>query len=423
MIEWFHPGLIFIFAVVPLLFLKGRARDVFIVCVPVAAFVALTNTSEGVYGTVRFMDFDLTFGRVDKLSLLFGYFLTIAAFIGVVYGLHVKKRREPIAAFLYVGGSLGVIFAGDLLTLFIFWELMAFSSVFLIWFEKGPKAKKAGFRYILVHIAGGLALLGGIIIYYAHTGSLEFNALAKGGLGFYLILIGFFLNAAVPPFSAWLPDAYPEATITGAIFLCVFTTKTGVYVLMRGFAGTEILIMIGALMAFFGILYAVIENDCRRLLSYHIISQVGFMVCAIGIGTHLAINGAGAHAIANMVYKGLLFMGAGAIIQMTGKRKLTEMGGLYKKMPVTFVLFMIGAFSIAATPLTLGFVTKPMILSAAAHEHLMWPWLILTLASTGTFLSITLKLGYFAFFAKDQGLEAKDPPFNMLLAMAISAVM
>ena len=423
MIEWFHPGLIFIFGAVPLLFLKGRVRDCYLLLIPVLAFASVVNSAEGTYGVVRFMDFTLTFGRVDKLSLAFGYVFTIAAFIGVIYGLHKKKRREPVAALLYVGGSLGAIFAGDLLTLFIFWELMAFSSVFLIWFRGGKKAQDAGFRYIMIHIAGGLVLLGGIIIYYAKTGSIEFNALQNNGLGFYLILIGFLVNAAVPPFSAWLSDAYPEATITGAVFMCAFTTKTAVYVLVRGYPGTEILITLGVIMALYGAIFAILENDCRRLLAYHIISQVGYMVCGIGMGTSLAINGAVSHAVVHILYKSLLFMGAGAIIYVTGKRKLTELGGLYKYMPITLTLFIIGALSTSAFPLFSAFVSKSMIISAAAHDHRAVVVLILTLVGAGTCLYTGLKLPYFIFFGEDKGIKAKEPPFNMLLAMVIAAVL
>ena len=421
MIEWIHPGLILIFGSILIPFLKGRVRSAYLLLLPVLAFVAVISMSHGVHGVVNFMDYTLVFGRVDKLSLVFGYIFTIMAFIGVVYGLHVKKSGEPVAAFLYVGSSLGVVFAGDLLTVFIFWEIMAFSSVFLIWFEDGKAARAAGFRYILVHIFGGVTLLGGIVVYYVETGSLQFNAIDNIGWGFYLILVGFIINAAVPPFQAWLKNAYPAATITGAVFLCAFTTKTAVYVLMRGFSGTELLVVMGVVMALYGVGYAVLENDMRRLLAYHIISQVGFMVAGIGMGSHLSLNGTASHAFAHILYKGLLFMGTGAIIHMTGKRKLTELGGLYKTMPITLILYMIGAFSISAFPLFSGFVSKSMIISAAAEEHRAYTALLLTLASSGTFLSLGLKLPYFAFFGKDSGIKAADPPLNMLLGMGAAA--
>ena len=421
MIEWVHPGLIFIIGIIPIFFLRGRFKDIYLLLVPIAAFVSVASMDPGVYGVVPFMEYDLVFGRVDRLSLVFGYIFTIMAFIGTLYGMHLKKRREPVAAFLYVGGSLGVVFAGDLLALFIFWELMAFSSVFLIWFEQSRKANAAGYRYILVHTAGGLALLGGIILYYQSTGSISFDALDNTGLAFYMILIGFLVNAAVPPFSAWLSDAYPEATVTGAVFMCAFTTKTAIYVLVRAFPGTELLVVMGVIMALYGVVYAVLENDMRRLLAYHIISQVGYMVAGVGMGSEMALNGSVSHAFAHILYKGLLFMGAGAIIFMTGKRKLNELGGLYKTMPITLILYMVGAFSISAFPLFSGFVSKSMVISAASHDHRAVVSLLLTLASVGTFLSLGLKLPYFAFFGKDSGIEAKEPPLNMIFAMAAAA--
>ena len=242
------------------------------------------------------------------------------------------------------------------------------------------------------------------------------------GMAWALILVAFLLNAAVPPLGAWLPDAYPEATVTGAVFMTAFTTKSSVYVLIRGFAGTELLVWLGAAMAVYGVVYAVLENDARRLLAYHIISQVGYMVCGVGIGTALAINGASAHAFAHILYKALLFMGAGAVLQMTGLRKLSEMGGLYKTMPVTLGLYMIGAFAISAVPLFSGFVSKSMVVSAAGEEHLTAAFLLLTLASAGTFLHTGLKLPYYMFFGKDSGVRAQEPPRNMLVAMGLAAV-
>ena len=276
----------------------------------------------------------------------------------------------------------------------------------------------------MFHVLGGRVLLAGIVIHWSETGSLAFGDMDAfaGGLAWVLILVAFLLNAAVPPLGAWLPDAYPEATVTGAVFMTAFTTKSAVYVLIRGFAGTDLLVWVGASMAVYGVVYAVLENDARRLLAYHIISQVGYMVCGVGIGTALAINGATAHAFAHILYKALLFMGAGAVMQMTGLRKLNEMGGLYRTMPVTLGLYMIGAFAISAVPLFSGFVSKSMVVSAAGEEHLTTVFLMLTLASAGTFLHTGLKLPYYMFFGKDSGLRAAEPPRNMLVAMGLAAV-
>ena len=300
---------------------------------------------------------------------------------------------------------------------------MAISSVLLVWQSRESAALAAGFRYLLVHVFGGLLLLAGIVLHWSQTGSVAFEDMGafSGGLAWTLILVAFLINAAVPPLGAWLPDTYPEATVTGAVFMTAFTTKSAVYVLIRGFAGTELLVWLGAIMAVYGVVYAVLENDARRLLGYHIVSQVGYMVCGVGIGTALALNGVTAHAFAHILYKALLFMGAGAVLEVTRLRKLSDMGGLYKTMPITLGLYMVGAFAISAMPLFSGFVSKSMVVSAAGEAHLGLIFLMLTLASAGTFLHTGLKLPYYMFFAKDSGVRGQEPPRNMLVAMGLAA--
>jgi multicomponent Na+:H+ antiporter subunit D len=313
------------------------------------------------------------------------------------------------------------VFAGDLITLYIFWEIMVFTAVWLIWRRGTAISVAAGFRYVLVHAAGGMALAAGIVLYYLETGSVAFDLIEGGGLAFYLILVGFMVNAAVPPLHAWLADAYPEATVTGAIYLSALTTKAAVYTLIRGYPGTELLVVLGVIMALWGVVYAVLANDIRRLLAYHIISQVGYMVAGVGMGTIMALNGAAAHAFTHILYKALLFMGAGAVIHMTGRARLTDLGGIYRYMPVTLLLYMIGAFSISAFPLFSGFVSKTMVVEAAALDGRAWVWLLLSMASAGTFLHTGLKLPWFTFFAADSGLRPKEAPLNMLIAMGIAA--
>ena len=422
-LEWVHPGLLLILGAWVLLFLKGRVKRLVMLLLPAAAVVDCLLMTPGTYGVASFLGQDLVFGRVDSLSLVFSYVFSLMAFLGMVYALHVEDDAEHVTALTYAGGALGVTFAGDFLSLYIFWELMAVSSVLLIWRRREASAVAAGFRYLLVHVVGGLILLAGIVLHWSQTRSLAFGDMgASSGGAWALILVAFLLNAAVPPLGAWLPDAYPEATVTGAVFMTAFTTKSAVYALIRGFAGTELLVWLGAVMAVYGVVYAVLENDARRLLAYHIISQVGYMVCGVGIGTALAINGVTAHAFAHILYKGLLFMGAGAVLQVTGLRRLSDMGGLYKTMPVTLGLYMVGAFAISAVPLFSGFVSKSMVVSAAGEEHLAMVFLLLTLASAGTFLHTGLKLPYYMFFGKDSGVHGEEPPRNMLVAMGLAAV-
>jgi multicomponent Na+:H+ antiporter subunit D len=421
--EWVHPGLLLILGAWVLPFLEGRVKRVAMLGLPAAALVDCLLMTPGTHGVVSFLGQELVFGRVDSLSLVFSYVFSLMALLGMIYALHVEDDSQHVAALTYAGGALGVTFAGDFLSLYLFWELLAISSALLVMLRRERSAVAAGFRYLLVHLFGGLLLLAGIVLHWSETGSLTFGDMGafSGSLSWTLILLAFLLNAAVPPLGAWLPDAYPEATVTGAIFMTAFTTKSAVYVLIRGFPGTELLVWLGAVMAVYGVVYAVLENDARRLLAYHIISQVGYMVCGVGIGTELATNGATAHAFAHILYKALLFMGAGAVLQMTGLRRLSEMGGLYKTMPATLGLYMIGAFAISAVPLFSGFVSKSMVVSAAGEEHRALVFLMLTLASAGTFLHTGLKLPWYMFFAKDSGLRAKEPPKNMLVAMSLAA--
>jgi multicomponent Na+:H+ antiporter subunit D len=422
--EWVHPGFLLILGAWLLPLLNGRVKRVAMLVLPAAALIDCVLMQPGTYGVTSFLGQDVVFGRVDRLSLVFSYVFSLMGLLGMIFALHVEDDFQHVAALTYVGGALGVTFAGDFLSLYIFWELMAISSALLVVLRREPSAVAAGFRYLLVHIFGGLILLAGILLHWSQTGSLAFGDMgaSSGGAAWAMILAAFLLNAAVPPLGAWLPDAYPEATVTGAVFMTAFTTKSAVYVLIRGYAGTELLVWLGAAMAVYGVVYAVLENDARRLLAYHIISQVGYMVCGVGIGTALATNGATAHAFAHILYKALLFMGAGAVLQTTGLRKLSEMGGLYKTMPVTLVLYMIGAFAISAVPLFSGFVTKSMVISAAGEAHRPAIFLMLTLASAGTFLHTGLKLPYYMFFGKDSGRRGQEPPRNMLVAMGLAAV-
>ncbi|GAB4243692.1 MAG: Na(+)/H(+) antiporter subunit D [Thermoleophilia bacterium] len=387
---------------------------------PVLAFVLLLGLEDGDRHTATYLGYELTTLRVDRLSLAFGYVFALASLFSGIYALHVRQTGQNVAAALYIGSAAGAIFAGDLLTLTVFWELMALTSVYLIWARGGQVAFGAGVRYLLVHLFGGSLLLGGVLLHFGQTGSLAFEAF-EGGAAAWLILLGFAVNAAIPPLHAWLADAYPEATVTGSVFMSAFTTKTAVYALARGFAGWDVLLWAGVVMALYGVVYAVLVNDIRRILAYHIISQVGYMVAGVGMGTALALNGVTAHAFAHIIYKGLLFMGAGAVLYATGKSRLTDLGGLGPRMKLTFGLYMIGAFSISGFPLFSGFVSKSMVIAAAEEGGIAAAALLLYLASVGTFLHTGLKLPYFTWMSKDSGLEPKPLPWNMYAGMGLMA--
>ncbi len=421
--KFIHPALLFILGAFLIPILPGKIKKVYLLLIPALAFADVLSLTPGVYGQIHYLGFNITLGRIDRLSIVFAHVFTLMSFLGMLYSLHVKENAQHIASYFYVGGSLGVVFAGDYVTVFIFWEMMAFASVFLIWFRREPASIKAGFRYLLMHVFGGLLLLAGIFLHYIKTGSMDFIFIPQAGAGIaeYLILAGFALNAAVFPLHAWLPDAYPESTVTGGVFMCAFTTKTAIYVLARAFPGYDVLAVMGTVMTVYGVCYATIENDMRRILSYHIVSQVGYMVAGVGIGTALAVDGACAHAYAHILYKALLFMGAGSVLMMTGTSKLNKLGGLYKYMPLTLIFYVVGGISISGWPLFSGFVSKSMIIASAEEAHHPILMLMMLLASVGTFLSVGLKLPYFAFFGKDCGLKPKEPPKNMLWAMGLTA--
>ena len=413
------PAVVFLFGALLLPFVPRRARSLAFLLFPLLAFVSVSQFEEGMSATQRFLNFDLVPLRVDRLSLAFGYVFILIAFLGGVYSYHLKDTGQQVAALVYAGSSLGVLFAGDFFTLFVYWEIMAVASVYLIFARCTERSREAGFRYLLVHLFGGSALLAGILWQYVETGSILFDR-SEGGAAAYLILLGFSINAAIPPLHAWLSDSYPEGTVTGSVFLSAFTTKTAVYVLARGFAGWEILLIAGTVMAFYGVVFAFLENDIRRVLAYHIVSQVGYMVAGIGIGTDIAINGSTAHAFAHILYKGLLFMGAGAILYSTGKSKMSELGGLARPLPWVLLLYMVGALSISAFPLFSGFVSKSLVVHAAERNHNTVVVLLLNLASVGTFLSIGLKVPYFTWFGPERAVKTQPVPWNMYAGMILA---
>ena len=380
----------------------------------------VTQVPDGEILKFSFLGFDLIPLKGDKLSRLFAFVFALMAFAGALFALRQERTTELAAAFAYAGSAIGVALAGDLISVFIFWEMMAIGSTLVIWCG-GPSARGAGLRYATIHLLGGVLLMAGIAGEIAASGTTTFAKLDLSTLPRWLILAGFLINAGAPPLSAWLPDAYPEASWSGMVFLSAFTTKAAIYVLLRGFPGVELLIWVGLFMVFYGIVYAILENDMRRILAYSIVNQVGFMVAGIGIGTEMALNGTAAHAFTHIIYKALLLMSAGSVLLMTGKRKCTDLGGLFRTMPLTTLCGIVGALSISSFPLTSGFISKSMIAEGAAQQHLALVWFLLAAASAGVFLHAGIKFPWFVFFQKDSGLRPAEPPLNMRLAMLLFA--
>jgi multicomponent Na+:H+ antiporter subunit D len=414
------PAFIYLLGALVLPLLPKAIRPWAFLVPPVLVLLHLSGLEAGTTLTWSFATFELTLLRVDTLAHVFGWIFALVTVVAGIYALHNRNTGEQVSALLYSGAALGAIYAGDLFTLVFFWEIMAFASAYLVWARGTKTASAAAWRYLFVHLFGGSLLMAGVFLHVGATGSLAFEAFAPG-LASWLILLGFGVNAAMVPFHAWIADAYPRGTVTGSVFLSAFTTKTAVYTLARGFEGWEFLVWAGLLMALYGVTYAILSNDIRRVLAYHIVSQVGFMVTGIGIGTEMAINGATSHAYTHILYKGLLFMATGAVLHATGKSRMSELGGLYSRMPWAFWAYMVAALSISSAPFFSGFISKPMTISAAEYASTETVVLLLHLASVGTFLSVGLKLPFFTWFGKAPArrLEVRPLPWNMYAAMGI----
>ncbi|MEX0707713.1 MAG: Na(+)/H(+) antiporter subunit D [Woeseia sp.] len=421
------PALIFFASAALLMLLRGEAtalvRKAVLLATPVIGAINLLTLETGSFWVWSVLDFDLVQLRVDRLSMLFGLLFHLGALLGIIYALRVRELTQHVAALVYAGSALGAVFAGDLISLFFYWEGMAVSSALLVWAGRTGESNAAGLRYLILHLLSGLLLLAGAIILYQNTGDISFDYIGTDGLAGWLLLLAFGIKCGFPFFHSWITDAYPQSTPTGTVFLSMFTTKVAIYSLARGFPGTELLIPIGTVMALFPIFYAVIENDLRRVLGYSMINQIGFMVVGVGIGTELALNGAVAHAFNEVLFKGLLFMSMGAVLFRVRHVLGSDLGGLYRSMPFTTIFCVVGAASISAFPLFNGFVSKSMIMSALIEQGHTIAWLGLLFASAGVFHHAGIKIPYFAFFGHDSKIRVREAPGNMLLAMGLAAVL
>ncbi|MDJ0698718.1 MAG: proton-conducting transporter membrane subunit, partial [Woeseiaceae bacterium] len=391
MFELIPPAIFMIIAAVLIGPARGRVRDAIVLGAPLLTLWFIWQVPDGVVYDIAFLDYRIEPLEGSAVRRLFATIFAVMAFVGGLYAFRQAKWYELAAAYAYAAGAIGVSFAGDLISLFLFWEFMALFSTVVVWCGGTPEARAAGIRYAIMHLMGGIILKVGIEGVVVHTGSIDIRPMLATNFDTWMMLAGILINAAAPPLSAWLADSYPNSSATGSVFLSAFTTKTAVLALILLFPGESVLVGIGLFMVMYGIIYALLENDIRRILAYSIVNQVGFMVCAIGIGTQMAINGAAAHAFAHIIYKALLFMSAGVVVYRTGKNRCTEVGGLFRTMPLTAICGIIGALAISGFPLTSGFTTKTMISQAAADESLAFVYMMLAAASAGVFLHAGIK--------------------------------
>jgi len=417
------PGLILLLGGLLLPLWTGRMRRLAMLILPLLDWYHLTLfTESGAHGQFTWLGQTLVLAQVDALALFFGYAFHLAIFIHALYALDLRDHWQPAAGFAYAGSAIGAVFAGDLISLFVYWELTAITSVFLVWARRSPRALRAGMHYLLLQLLSGLLLLAGLMVQVAQTGSLLFTAYSHDTVIGVLLLLAFGIKAAFPLLHGWLVDAYPEATVAGSVFLSAFTTKLAIYALIRGFAGDSLLIGIGAVTIVTTLIWAALEDDLRRVLSYALINQLGLMVVAIGVGSRLALAGAVAHALSHILYKSLLMMAIGAVVLRTGTARISKLGGLARQMPWTAACCVLGALGMSA-PGFAGFVSKSLILTAAAETGRLWLWLLVLLSSAGVFLVAGVRACYYAFWASPrQHYEVGEAPPSMRIAMGLTAL-
>lgn len=423
-ILYINPGIILIVLGFVALFIKNqRPRQILTLIAPLIAIVLLHSVGRDQdLAEISVFDLELVIYHINNLNYIFTLAFLLAAAINAIYCWHTNDRVQDGMALGYAGAAVAACLCGDLITLFVFWELTALTSVFLILKSGTRAAYFASMRYLVMQILSGVLLLTGAIWKYHATGSIGLEKFADlSEPGAILIFFAFGIKAAFPLLHNWLQDSYPKATVTGAVILSAFTTKLAVYALATMFEGESSLIWIGAIMTVFPVFFAVIENDLRKVLAYSLNNQVGFMVCAIGVGGELAINGAAGHAFAHIIYKSLLFMSMGAVLYRVGTVKASELGGLYKSMPLTAVFCLIGAASISAFPLFSGFVAKSLTMEAVMTGGFVLVYYMLLFASAGVLEHSGIKIPYCAFFGHDSGKRVEEAPFNMLLAMGLAS--
>lgn len=433
-----HPSVVLLIGALMMLLADRRLARIIATATPFAAMMLIYgNIHMPVQSSIEFdaLGATLQFYSVRTYSHVFAVAFGLLGAMGMLYAAGYAElrlryaRAEMCAALLYIAGALGVCYAGDWITLLLWWELLAIASTIIILCGDTSAARAAAFRYMLMHLLGGVVMLSGVTMVMMGKDTSTITSLTgdltrlwysirgdgvvfdSASIGAGLVLVGVLLNAAMPPASAWLPDSYPHASPSGAVFLSGLTTKSAVFVLMLIAPGLDILVMLGLAMAWYGILYSVREDVMRKVLSYSIITQVGVMIAVIGIGSELAMAGVAAHAMVNVIYKGVLFITVGNVIAMTGRHQISELGGLFRAMPLTGTCAMIGALTMLAAPLTAAFETKSMMVSAAANEVYLYAWFVLIAIAAASVIQAAIF--WQIFFHRDAGLRPKEPTLWM----------
>ena len=424
-----HPGIVLILAGAVIALLPKTASRYLLPLGALAALAALLGTDKGLSVEVPFAgELKLSLFVCDEISWFFGLVFAVIGVIGSVYSMDKGRRGEKAASAVYAGSALMTVFAGNMLTFIIFWEVMAVASIYMVFQGNGPDARRSSYRYMVMHLFGGNMLLAGVMLLSAGITAAVGPVTDTDSLPYWLMFIGTGVNCALPPFHTWVADSYPQATPESQLFMGSYTTKVAVYAMIRFFAGTEWLVIFAAVTAVLAACMALIENDLRKLLSYHIVSQVAMMVAGLAAGGDVGAAGAAMHAAFNILYKGVLLMAAGNIFTDLGLRYITDMGGLARKMPVTAVCAFIASFAIAGVPYFSGFASKALIMDALHAGGFNMSYILVTMAGVGTWLSITMRINYFVFIKKPErelpaGAATGRVPACKVLAMAAATVL
>ena len=394
--------------------------------------------------------------EVDGLGLLFGCIVSIMILMSALYSFKYMSKKDVLekyyVLFLMLSGSvMGLVLTGDLFNMYVMIEIMTFAAVALTAFNNNANgALEAAFKYLVVGVMGsGFILLGTILIYSKlHTLNmaqiatlLPLNMDATTVFAFALLFAGFGVKAFIVPFHPVAADAHMSSPASFSMLFSGVVNKTGVYALIRltyllfqvmGLPQAQgLVVFLGTISMFIGVTMALTQHDFKRLLAFHSISQIGYMVTAIGLSTALGLTGGLFHLMNHALFKGLLFLSAGAIIYRTGTSDLDKLGGLSKKMPKTTILFLMGAFSISGLPPFNGFVSKWYIYQAIYDKagqtgNIFYAFVtIISVVVSVMTLASFVKVSQSVFFGQlpKEYENIKETPTSMRVPMWIMAIL
>ncbi len=396
-----------------------------------AAVIILSGAPLGEMALFPSMLFSFDFaGHTYSRIAVFGF--ALVGGLAVLYGLQGARTIEQAAALTAVASAIAISLANDFITLFLFWELLTVSVAGLILLnsDQSRTAYSQGMRVLIFHLVGGLLVLFGILEHSMATGSFLLTPPQAGHVFFAL---GFGFKAAFLPFHLWVAWGYPSASLFSSVVLAGLTTKIGVYALARILPAHDWIVLMGASMALFGVVCALLQKNMRRLLSYHIISQVGYMVAGVGLGTALSMDGGLLHVVNHMLYKALLFMSAGAVLYAVGTEDVHDLTHpeaddpsdtqplrpVWKALPLATIGAFVGAFAISGVPLFNGYVSKYLL--KEAFYGVQPAEAMLMIASIGTAASFS-KFLFFGFI-KAKTRRFRKPLLSMHIAIAAVAVL